>query len=364
MANQQPQLALIFIPDISGFTKFVNDTEIIHSQHIIQELIEVIIESNSLGLNVSEIEGDAVLFYRFGQTPSAEEIAGQVKQMFINFHKQLKIIERDRVCHCGACSTAINLTLKFLTHSGEIAISKIKNHEKLIGKDVIIAHRLLKNNIKSNEYILLTENYLQTQSQNNFYRYFESGESKKGMINYEHIGQIKYDYILLSPLKEFVPEIPSNPGFNKFNNPIIKHQFIKAPNHLIYDTIINLDLRKEWTKGLKNIEYNKNEVPKIGTKHNCKFDLGSFELETVHKAKDNKKYEYAERANNNFLLPQSTTFFILEKNNQGTDLTIEFHYKRLPVIGVVIDLLMRKHLDRNLQSSLLNLKNFCEKIIH
>ena len=33
--------ALIFIPDISGFTKFVNDTDIEHSQHIIEELIEV-----------------------------------------------------------------------------------------------------------------------------------------------------------------------------------------------------------------------------------------------------------------------------------------------------------------------------------
>ena len=35
----------IFIPDITGFTSFVNQTEIEHSQHIISELLEVIIDS-------------------------------------------------------------------------------------------------------------------------------------------------------------------------------------------------------------------------------------------------------------------------------------------------------------------------------
>ena len=31
---------LLFIPDISGFTRFVNETEIDHSRLIIQELLE------------------------------------------------------------------------------------------------------------------------------------------------------------------------------------------------------------------------------------------------------------------------------------------------------------------------------------
>ena len=61
--------SLIFIPDISGFTKFVTETEITHSQHIISELINAIIIENSLNLKISEIEGDAVLFYRIGKPP-------------------------------------------------------------------------------------------------------------------------------------------------------------------------------------------------------------------------------------------------------------------------------------------------------
>ena len=58
-----------FIPDISGFTRFVNETEIDHSRLIIQELLEILINSNQIGLEVSEIEGDAILFYKFGESP-------------------------------------------------------------------------------------------------------------------------------------------------------------------------------------------------------------------------------------------------------------------------------------------------------
>ncbi len=41
---------LFFIPDISGFTKFVAETEITHSRYIIKALLEVLVDSNSIGL--------------------------------------------------------------------------------------------------------------------------------------------------------------------------------------------------------------------------------------------------------------------------------------------------------------------------
>ncbi|MBA3648149.1 MAG: hypothetical protein H0W62_06305 [Chitinophagales bacterium] len=44
---------LLFIHDISGFTKFVNETEINHSRLIIQELLEILVDANQLDLTVS-----------------------------------------------------------------------------------------------------------------------------------------------------------------------------------------------------------------------------------------------------------------------------------------------------------------------
>ena len=73
---------LLFIPDISGFTRFVTEMEIDHSRHIIQELLEILINANSTGLEISEIEGDAILFYKYGEPPDLKTIYGQVERMF------------------------------------------------------------------------------------------------------------------------------------------------------------------------------------------------------------------------------------------------------------------------------------------
>ena len=75
MENQ----GLLFIPDISGFTRFVHETDINHSRLIIEELLEILINANQIGLEVSEVEGDAILFYRFGDSPPLEEVYKQVE---------------------------------------------------------------------------------------------------------------------------------------------------------------------------------------------------------------------------------------------------------------------------------------------
>jgi len=48
--------AFIFIPDISGYTKFMNNTEPDHSKIIVTELLKAIIDANHIGLHISELE--------------------------------------------------------------------------------------------------------------------------------------------------------------------------------------------------------------------------------------------------------------------------------------------------------------------
>src|SRR5687768_13251032 len=120
---------LLFIPDISGFTRFINETEIDHSRLIIQELLELLINANDVGLEISEIEGDAILFYKFGDTPQLEELYQQVRKMFCDFHRQLMAYEYRRFCQCKACTSAINLTLKVVTHYGEFTGYNVKNFQ-------------------------------------------------------------------------------------------------------------------------------------------------------------------------------------------------------------------------------------------
>ena len=199
MENQ----ALIFIPDISGFTKFVTKCEINHTNHIISNLINIILDSNPLELKVSEIEGDAVLFYFKGMPPKKEEIIQQSKRMFIDFHTNLKAMERNFFCKCGSCTTASNLTLKFIVHYGVCKEVPIHNSTKLIGSDVILAHKLLKNNIPEREYILLSEKYLKSQ-QSKLIIEEDWVDIKSNIENFENFGEIRTKYIPLSSLRRLI----------------------------------------------------------------------------------------------------------------------------------------------------------------
>lgn len=205
-----PSNSLLFVPDITGFTEFVHKTEIEHSQHIISELLENIIDNNQLDLEICEVEGDAVFFFKQEEVLGVEKIYMQAKRMFLQFHSHLKLYESQRICQCGACSTASKLSLKFIVHSGEVGFTNIKNTKKPFGVDIIVLHKLLKNNVKHGEYILFTNQYL--SNGNSEKRNFLREKFRDGQSNYENIGLVQYQFISLSDLHELVPNPPPKIG--------------------------------------------------------------------------------------------------------------------------------------------------------
>jgi hypothetical protein len=60
------------------------------------------------------------------------------------FHQHLIIYENRKICQCKACVSAIYLSLKIISHYGEFAFYNVKQFKILIGRDVIVAHQLLK----------------------------------------------------------------------------------------------------------------------------------------------------------------------------------------------------------------------------
>jgi len=78
---------LLCIPDISGFTKFMGNTDFELSSKVIPSLLNKIIYSNEIELKISEIEGDAVLFYRTSDLPSFEKLMAQCHFFYSEFYK-------------------------------------------------------------------------------------------------------------------------------------------------------------------------------------------------------------------------------------------------------------------------------------
>jgi hypothetical protein len=87
---------------------------------------------------------------------------------------------------------------------GTISTTQVKGVVKLLGSDMVLAHRILKNNVKEKEYLLMTDQYIRSQKKNIIDKSFSWAEIKSGKKTYEFIGTIHYKYLCLSSLKESV----------------------------------------------------------------------------------------------------------------------------------------------------------------
>lgn len=160
--------AVIVITDISGYTQFIHqyNKSLLHAEALISELIHAIIQSSKHPLMINKLEGDAVLFVAL--TNDAEKVAvtkdivEQSQMFFENFKLKQRELIGSRLCDCDACKNLEKLQLKIIMHIGQVLIKKIQQFEEIAGTDVIVAHRLLKNSIDANEYLLMTQEYYQT----------------------------------------------------------------------------------------------------------------------------------------------------------------------------------------------------------
>ena len=350
----------MFIPDISGFTKFVNATEISHSQHIIAELLELIIDSNQLDLIVSEIEGDAVLFYRFREVPSLADVLKQVERTFLEFHRHLKLYEGYRVCDCGACTTAWMLTLKMVVHVGDITLINVKNQSKLYGPDVITVHRLLKNNVPENEYLLFSNRYFDALNGRELPAELSWAEVKEGTAKYDDIGDVSYKYVVLTPLLQKVAD-EGVPKTGKWAAPIATSDiFINRGLDHIYEIVTRLELRSRWAKGAETTGYEKGKPNQVGTKHICVINSKHLKFETVANSVTEKRRVYGERVLNAPLIKEGVTFWVMEAEGDGTRLKLEYHIIPIPVVGGLFKPLIRAKLKKTVTATLNQIKDFSE----
>ncbi|MEM6523476.1 MAG: DUF2652 domain-containing protein [Bacteroidota bacterium] len=352
----QNKSSLIFIPDITGFTQFVNQTEIKHGQHIISELLEIIIKSNKLKLEVAEIEGDAVLFYLEEYVPPIAEIIEQSKEMFVNFHNHLLEYETRRICTCGACTTAHELSLKFIVHAGEIGFTTVQDRKKPYGAEIVTSHRLLKNSIDASEYILFSESLgNEVKSYSDKVLTFSTGSNE-----YPNMGVVNYTYSILTPYRDLLsqPEPPKPPPKNK--KPLIRQVQIDRPPEEVYAMLMDLDLRLLWNEGLDKLEYEPNRVNRIGTRHTCLFPVGTADFTTVVSDFEENSRVYGEELENPPFAKKLIIYYILSPDGEYTELRTELHFFPKPITGWVMGPILKFKFAKQLTKTLDDLKKLIE----
>ena len=152
------------IADISGYTRFIfsNEKEISHSQMVIRELITALIGEVNLPFRLLRIEGDAIFLYAIKdeaewpwETASRDLVANMIA-FFKAFADKISELIIHKICNCTACANLEQLKLKVVVHSGLAAFYRINEHQEVTGTGPIVIHRLMKNSVEADEYLLLT----------------------------------------------------------------------------------------------------------------------------------------------------------------------------------------------------------------
>jgi len=83
-------------------------------------------------------------------------IGEKLLSFFDRFSEKVAELRQSTTCACHACAHIDHLRLKLIVHSGEALFHRVLHFMELAGVDVIIAHRLLKNSVTSDQYLLMT----------------------------------------------------------------------------------------------------------------------------------------------------------------------------------------------------------------
>ncbi|RDY61581.1 DUF2652 domain-containing protein [Flagellimonas nanhaiensis] len=354
--------SLLFIPDISGYTKFIQTTEIEHSQHVISELLEVLVNANTQELKLAEIEGDALFFYKENEIPSQENLLAQIESMFTAFYSHLKMLEKNRVCPCNACATAPNLQLKVIVHSGTIQHIEVQGNRKPFGKQVIEAHRLLKNSVESDNYTLITRSLaldimLSPYYSSKIFRF------RQGSDSYDD-AQVEYIYSIIDPkelrLKTF-PE-PKKLHFDYPPHLVVKKDFPITSEKLM-EYVTNYSYRKYWQDGVDKVEYDGNEVTRLGTEHTCVINGKHLNFITVTKDVPEDVLVYGELATSPIFFDELVQFYVFKQVSENVcELSVETFWKvKSHIKRIFLMPMIRKSFRKNLNHGLEGLYSFVVK---
>ncbi len=155
------QPTLLLIADIAGYTRFMklHFMSLIHAQDVVAQLLEAVIDAAAPALRLAKLEGDAAFFYVQGAPDGsfeAELVAQRAAAIFEAFHARVADLRANTLCPCDGCRQSGELKIKLVGHVGDVAIQQVKHLTELAGVDVIVVHRMLKNDVPLSEYLLVT----------------------------------------------------------------------------------------------------------------------------------------------------------------------------------------------------------------
>src|SRR4051794_34224389 len=186
----QPEPVCLLIADISGYTEYLATVEIDHAQDVLADLIGTVVTSLKPNFRLAKLEGDAAFCFAPAENIDGSALLDTIEHCYFSFRRRRRDVRQATSCECNACVRIPNLNLKFVVHHGVALRQKMAGRDELLGSDVIVVHRLLKNDIVEKlgipAYVALTDTLVE---------HTDINPTELGMVEhsetYDHIGELK-----------------------------------------------------------------------------------------------------------------------------------------------------------------------------
>ena len=141
------QPTCFLIADISGYTGYLADVELDHAQDILADLVGAVVTALRPNFRLAKLEGDAAFTYATAERIDGSMLLDTIERCYFGFRRRRRDVRQATSCECNACVRIPDLDLKFVVHHGSAIHQTVAGRKELLGSDVIVAHRLLKNEV-------------------------------------------------------------------------------------------------------------------------------------------------------------------------------------------------------------------------
>jgi uncharacterized protein YndB with AHSA1/START domain len=147
LSSASAEPVCLVIADISGYTSYLAGVELDHAQDILADLINTVVTALRPNFKLAKLEGDAAFVFAPAEKVDGSILLDTIERCYFGFRRRRRDVRQATACECNACVRIPDLNLKFVAHHGRAIRQKVAGREELLGSDVIVVHRLLKNTI-------------------------------------------------------------------------------------------------------------------------------------------------------------------------------------------------------------------------
>jgi carbon monoxide dehydrogenase subunit G len=266
----------LVLADLSGFTRFMTTAELEHGPEITKTLLETIIARLSPPLEVQEIEGDAVFAFLFDRALSKSgTLLDLLEGTYVGFREKQRAMQLNTTCTCNACRAIPTLALKLVAHHGSFLVQTVGGRRQLAGADVIVAHRLLKNSVPGQSYLLLSDAALARTG-------LEPAACSlvPHADTYEHLGEVRFVWSDLEPVWKKAAET-STVRVDPARAFLSLDYVAPVTPAVVWDWLVSPERRMQWMMGISSFTQKSPGRMGVGALSHCAHGNDSLSAETV-----------------------------------------------------------------------------------